>query len=47
VPAERIYLDRGLTGQPAGLYEALTAVRSGDILVVPKLDRPRVSCQLE
>jgi DNA invertase Pin-like site-specific DNA recombinase len=43
VPDDRIYLDKGLTGtsraQP-GLDQALTAVRAGDTLVVPKLDRP-------
>ena len=39
---ERIYLDRGLTGtnrRRPGLDQALAAVRSGDTLVVPKLDR--------
>jgi DNA invertase Pin-like site-specific DNA recombinase len=35
VPEERIYLDRGLTGTA----QALAAVRSGDTLVVPQLDR--------
>src|SRR3954466_13904109 len=39
---ERIYTDRGLTGatraRPA-LDQALAAVRAGDTLVVPKLDR--------
>jgi DNA invertase Pin-like site-specific DNA recombinase len=42
VPAERIYLDRGLTGtnrRRPGLDQALAAVRGGDTLVVPKLDR--------
>jgi DNA invertase Pin-like site-specific DNA recombinase len=42
VVGERIYLDRGLTGtnrRRPGLDQALTAVRSGDTLVVPKLDR--------
>ena len=42
VAAERIYTDHGLTGtnrsQP-GLDQALAAVRAGDTLVVPKLDR--------
>jgi DNA invertase Pin-like site-specific DNA recombinase len=39
---ERIYLDKGLTGSSRarpGLDQALAAVRSGDTLVVPKLDR--------
>lgn len=39
---DRIYLDKGLTGsnrQRPGLDQALAAVRSGDTLVVPKLDR--------
>jgi DNA invertase Pin-like site-specific DNA recombinase len=42
VPAERIYTDHGLTGASRarpGLDQALAAVRSGDTLVVPKLDR--------
>jgi len=42
VPAERIYLDRGMTGtnrRRPGLDQALAAVRGGDTLVVPKLDR--------
>lgn len=42
VSPERIYLDKGLTGsnrQRPGLDQALAAVRSGDTLVVPKLDR--------
>ena|SRR5208337_3104833 len=42
VPAERIYTDHGLTGTNRarpGLDQALAAVRSGDTLVVPKLDR--------
>ncbi len=42
VPDERIYLDHGMTGtrrQRPGLDQALAAVRSGDTLVVPKLDR--------
>lgn len=42
VPEDRIYLDRGLTGtnrERPGLDQALAAVRVGDTLVVPKLDR--------
>lgn len=42
VADERIYLDHGLTGTTRarpGLDQALAAVRSGDTLVVPKLDR--------
>lgn len=42
VPEDRIYLDFGLTGtnrQRPGLDQALAAVRRGDTLVVPKLDR--------
>ncbi|CAN5800441.1 recombinase family protein [soil metagenome] len=42
VPPERIYTDRGLTGtnrSRPGLDQALAAVRAGDTLVVPKLDR--------
>jgi DNA invertase Pin-like site-specific DNA recombinase len=42
VPVDRIYLDKGLTGTSRarpGLDQALAAVRSGDTLVVPKLDR--------
>ena len=42
VAADRIYLDKGLTGTSRarpGLDQALAAVRSGDTLVVPKLDR--------
>nr|WP_250210049.1 recombinase family protein [Morganella morganii] len=42
VSPDRIYLDKGLTGsnrQRPGLDQALAAVRSGDTLVVPKLDR--------
>jgi DNA invertase Pin-like site-specific DNA recombinase len=38
----RIYLDKGLTGTNRarpGLDQALAAVRAGDTLVVPKLDR--------
>ncbi|KGT88755.1 DNA resolvase [Erwinia typographi] len=42
VSPDRIYTDRGLTGsnrQRPGLDQALAAVRRGDTLVVPKLDR--------
>lgn len=42
VSPERIYIDKGLTGanrQRPGLEQALAAVRQGDTLVVPKLDR--------
>ena len=42
VAPERIYTDRGLTGTNRarpGLNQALAAVRTGDTLVVPKLDR--------
>lgn len=42
VTPERIYMDHGLSGthrQRPGLDQALAAVRSGDTLVVPKLDR--------
>ena len=42
VTSDRIYLDHGLTGinrNRPGLNQALAAVRSGDTLVVPKLDR--------
>ena len=42
VQPERIYTDHGLTGTNRarpGLDQALAAVRSGDTLVVPKLDR--------
>ncbi|ACR70554.1 recombinase family protein [Edwardsiella ictaluri] len=42
VSPDRIYTDKGLTGsnrQRPGLDQALAAVRSGDTLVVPKLDR--------
>jgi DNA invertase Pin-like site-specific DNA recombinase len=42
VSAERTYLDHGLTGtdrKRPGLDQALAAVREGDTLVVPKLDR--------
>jgi DNA invertase Pin-like site-specific DNA recombinase len=42
VGPDRIYIDQGLTGRDRerpGLREALAAVRGGDTLVVPKLDR--------
>ena len=42
VAPDRIYLDHGLTGtnrNRPGLNQALAAVRAGDTLVVPKLDR--------
>ena len=42
VAEDRMYLDHGLTGTKRarpGLDQALAAVRSGDTLVVPKLDR--------
>lgn len=42
VAPERIYTDRGFTGRTRtrpGLDQALAAVRAGDTLVVPKLDR--------
>ncbi|GAB2748830.1 recombinase family protein [Salinifilum aidingensis] len=42
VDTERMYLDHGLTGTKRtrpGLDQALAAVRDGDTLVVPKLDR--------
>jgi DNA invertase Pin-like site-specific DNA recombinase len=42
VPPNRIYVDHGLTGTNRlrpGLDQALAAVRRGDTLVVPKLDR--------
>lgn len=42
VTPDRIYTDRGFTGTNRarpGLDQALAAVRSGDTLVVPKLDR--------
>ena len=43
VAEDRIYTDHGLTGANRarpGLDQALAAVRQGDTLVVPKLDRP-------
>jgi DNA invertase Pin-like site-specific DNA recombinase len=42
VEPDRIYTDHGLTGRTRdrpGLDQALAAVRAGDTLVVPKLDR--------
>jgi len=42
VADDRIYLDHGLTGtnrDRPGLNQALAAIRAGDTLVVPKLDR--------
>ncbi|WP_261565309.1 recombinase family protein [Frankia gtarii] len=42
VAEDRIYVDHGLTGTNRarpGLEKALAAVRAGDTLVVPKLDR--------
>jgi DNA invertase Pin-like site-specific DNA recombinase len=42
VTDERVYLDHGLTGRNRsrpGLNSALAALREGDTLVVPKLDR--------
>ncbi|QUS37352.1 recombinase family protein [Falsirhodobacter algicola] len=42
VTVDRIYTDHGLTGTNRarpGLDQALAAVREGDVLVVPKLDR--------
>jgi DNA invertase Pin-like site-specific DNA recombinase len=42
VSADRIYTDHGFTGttrERPGLDQALAAVRGGDTLVVPKLDR--------
>jgi len=42
VSLDRIYIDKGLTGSNRlrpGLDQALAAVRSGDTLVVPNLDR--------
>ena len=42
VAKDRIYVDQGLTGTKRarpGLDQALAAVREGDTLVVPKLDR--------
>jgi DNA invertase Pin-like site-specific DNA recombinase len=42
VPVDQIYLDRAYSGthrDRPGLNQALAAVRAGDTLVVPKLDR--------
>jgi Resolvase, N terminal domain len=42
VADDRVYLDHGLTGRNrsrSGLTQALAALRAGDTLVVPKLDR--------
>ena len=42
VAPDRIYMDKGLTGTNRarpGLDQAVAAVRKGDTLVVPKLDR--------
>jgi len=42
VPDERIYVDHGFTGKNrsrAGLDQALAALREGDTLIVPALDR--------
>jgi DNA invertase Pin-like site-specific DNA recombinase len=42
VSDDRVYLDHGLTGRNRarpGLEQARAAVREGDTLVVPKLDR--------
>ena len=42
VPGDRIYLDHGFTGSSRkrpGLDQALAAVREGDTLITPKLDR--------
>jgi len=42
VDADRIYIDHGMSGtkrERPGLDQALAAVRAGDTLVVPKLDR--------
>lgn len=42
VPEDRIYTNHGLTGgnrDRPGLAQALAAVRAGEPLVVPKLDR--------
>ena len=41
VPANRVYLDQGLTGTARarpGLDQALAAVRAGDALTVTRLD---------
>ena len=42
VPPYRVYIDHGISGtkrERPGLDHALAAVRTGDTLVVPKLDR--------
>lgn len=42
VTEDRLYTDTGFTGKNArrdGLHQALAAVREGDTLVVPKMDR--------
>ena len=42
VAADRVYIDHGISGtkrERPGLDQALAAVRTGDTLVVPKLDR--------
>ena len=42
VADDRVYLDHGLTGRNRsrpGLTQALAALRAGDTLVVPQLDR--------
>lgn len=42
VASDRIYIDHGMSGtkrERPGLDQALAAVRTGDTLVVPKLDR--------
>jgi DNA invertase Pin-like site-specific DNA recombinase len=42
VPPDRVYIDDGISGtkrERPGLDQALAAVRTGDTLVVPKLDR--------
>ena len=42
VASDRVYVDHGLSGTSPtrpGLDQALAAVRAGDTLVVPKLDR--------
>lgn len=42
VPADRVYLDYGLSGRNRdrpGLAQALAAVREGDTFITPKLDR--------
>jgi DNA invertase Pin-like site-specific DNA recombinase len=48
VSEDRVFLDHGLTGRNRnrpGLQQALAAVREGDTLVVPKLDRLARSVQ--